>query len=171
MQAYLSRNAMQPNSPEGNAVTTITIQEMATRVGAEQISDWVEVSQDMIDKFADATGDHQFIHINPAMAAMTPFGGTIAHGFLTLSLMPLLSSKIADAPKIEGVKMGVNYGGNKVRFIQPVRSGKRVRGRFKLMELIEKRPGQWQQTNEFTVEIEGEEKPAMIAEWMSQIFV
>ena len=171
MQAYLSRNAMQPNSPEGNAVTTITIQEMATRVGAEQISDWVEVSQDMIDKFADATGDHQFIHINPAMAAMTPFGGTIAHGFLTLSLMPLLSSKIADAPKIEGVKMGVNYGGNKVRFIQPVRSAKRVRGRFKPMETIEKRPGQWQHTHESTVEIEGEEKPAMIAEWMSQIFV
>lgn len=171
MQAYLSRNAMQPNSPEGNAVTTITIQEMATRVGTEQISDWVDVSQDMIDKFADATGDHQFIHVNPQMAAMTPFGGTIAHGFLTLSLMPLLSSKIADAPKIEGVKMGVNYGGNKVRFIQPVRSGKRVRGRFKLMELIEKRPGQWQQTNEFTVEIEGEEKPAMIAEWITQIFV
>ncbi|OYW35359.1 MAG: nodulation protein NodN, partial [Brevundimonas sp. 12-68-7] len=83
------------------------------------VSDWVEVSQEMINKFADATGDHQFIHINPEMAAMTPFGGTIAHGFLTLSLMPLLSSKIVDAPKIEGVKMGVNYGGNKVRFLQP----------------------------------------------------
>jgi len=152
-------------------VTTITIQEMASRVGSEQVSDWVEVSQEMIDKFADATGDHQFIHVNPQMAAMTPFGGTIAHGFLTLSLMPLLSSKIADAPKIEGVKMGVNYGGNKVRFIQPVRSGKRVRGRFKLMELVEKRPGQWQQSNELTVEIEGEEKPAMIAEWITQIFV
>ncbi|WP_374134885.1 MaoC family dehydratase [Sphingomonas sp.] len=144
---------------------------MASRVGSEQVSDWVEVSQEMIDKFADATGDHQFIHVNPQMAAMTPFGGTIAHGFLTLSLMPLLSSKIADAPKIEGVKMGVNYGGNKVRFIQPVRSGKRVRGRFKLMELVEKRPGQWQQSNELTVEIEGEEKPAMIAEWITQIFV
>ncbi|MBA4771632.1 MAG: MaoC family dehydratase [Sphingomonas sp.] len=152
-------------------MTTITIQEMASRVGSEQVSDWVEVSQEMIDKFADATGDHQFIHVNPQMAAMTPFGGTIAHGFLTLSLMPLLSSKIADAPKIEGVKMGVNYGGNKVRFIQPVRSGKRVRGRFKLMELVEKRPGQWQQSNELTVEIEGEEKPAMIAEWITQIFV
>ncbi|PZP13231.1 MAG: nodulation protein NodN [Sphingomonas hengshuiensis] len=162
---------MQPNRREGNAVTTITIQEMASRVGSEQVSDWVEVSQEMIDKFADATGDHQFIHVNPQMAAMTPFGGTIAHGFLTLSLMPLLSSKIADAPKIEGVKMGVNYGGNKVRFIQPVRSGKRVRGRFKLMELVEKRPGQWQQSNELTVEIEGEEKPAMIAEWITQIFV
>ncbi|OYY72511.1 MaoC family dehydratase [Sphingomonas sp. 28-63-12] len=144
---------------------------MAMRVGTEQVSDWVVVSQEMIDKFADATGDHQFIHVNPAMAAMTPFGGTIAHGFLTLSLMPLLSSKIADAPKIEGVKMGVNYGGNKVRFLTPVRSGKRVRGRFKLMELIEKRPGQWQQTNEFAVEIEGEDKPAMIAEWITQIFV
>jgi acyl dehydratase len=153
-------------------VTTITIQEMAaTRIGTETVSDWVEVSQTMIDKFADATGDHQFIHINPEMAKMTPFGGTIAHGFLTLSLMPLLASKVADAPTVEGVKMGVNYGGNKVRFLQPIRSGKRVRGRFKLIELIEKRPGQWQQTNEFTVEIEGEDKPAMIAEWITQIFV
>ncbi|HEX7851288.1 MAG TPA: MaoC family dehydratase [Sphingomonas sp.] len=150
---------------------TISINELAKQIGTERVSDWVEVSQEMIDKFADATGDHQFIHVNPQMAAMTPFGGTIAHGFLTLSLMPLLSSKVADQPKIEGVKMGVNYGGNKVRFITPVRSGKRVRGRFKLIELIEKRPGQWQQTNEFTVEIEGEDKPALIAEWISQIFV
>ena len=112
---------------------TISINELATQIGQERVSDWVEVSQEMIDKFADATGDHQFIHVNPQMAAMTPFGGTIAHGFLTLSLMPLLSSKVPDQPKIEGVKMGVNYGGNKVRFITPVRSGKRVRGRFKLM--------------------------------------
>ena len=150
---------------------TITIQQLAEQIGTERVSDWVEVSQEMIDKFADATGDHQFIHVNPQMAAMTPFGGTIAHGFLTLSLMPLLSSKVADQPKIEGVKMGVNYGGNKVRFITPVRSGKRVRGRFKLMELVEKRPGQWQQTNEFTVEIEGADKPALIAEWISLIYV
>ena len=149
---------------------SMTIQEYATRTGEERVSDWVEVSQDMIDKFADATGDHQFIHVDPAKAAMTPFGGTIAHGFLTLSLMPLLSSK-TEMPQIDGVKMGVNYGGNKVRFLTPVRSGSRVRGRFKLLELVEKRPGQWQQTNEFTVEIEGQEKPAMIAEWMSQIFV
>ena len=151
-------------------MSTITIQERAEQVGSEAVSDWVEVSQEMIDKFADATGDHQFIHVNPQMAAMTPFGGTIAHGFLTLSLMPMLSAK-TEQPQIEGVKMGVNYGGNKVRFLQPVRSGKRVRGRFKLLELTEKRPGQWQQTNEFTVEIEGEDKPAMIAEWISQIFV
>ncbi|RHW17863.1 MaoC family dehydratase [Sphingomonas gilva] len=143
---------------------------MPGRVGQEAVSDWVEVSQEMIDKFADATGDHQFIHVNPQMAAMTPFGGTIAHGFLTLSLMPLLASK-TEQPKIDGVRMGVNYGGNKVRFLTPVRSGKRVRGRFKLLSFEEKRPGQWQQTNEFTVEIEGEDKPAMIAEWISQIFV
>ena len=152
-------------------MATISVQDMAGRIGTEQVSDWVEVSQAMIDTFADATGDHQFIHVNPAAAAMTPFGGTIAHGFLTLSLMPLLASKIADAVTIEGVKMGVNYGGNKVRFLQPVRSGRRVRGRFKLLGFDEKRPGQWQQVNEFTVEIEGESKPAMIAEWISQIFV
>ena len=152
-------------------MTTITVDEMKQRIGQETVSDWVEVTQEMIDKFADATGDHQFIHVNPEAAKMTPFGGTIAHGFLTLSLMPLLSSKVADAPRLEGVKMGVNYGGNKVRFLTPVRSGSRVRGRFKLIEFAEKRPGQYQQTNEFTVEIEGADKPAMIAEWISQIFV
>ncbi|HEY0621488.1 MaoC family dehydratase [Sphingomonas sp.] len=149
---------------------TVTIQQLAARTGEERASGWVEVTQAMIDKFAEATGDHQFIHVDPAKAAMTPFGGTIAHGFLTLSLMPLLNS-LTPQPRIEGVKMGVNYGGNKVRFLTPVRSGKRVRGRFKTLELAEKRPGQWQQTVEFTVEIEGEEKPAMIAEWISQIFV
>jgi acyl dehydratase len=144
---------------------------MAQRIGTETVSDWVEVTQAMIDTFADATGDHQFIHVDPERARLTPFGGTIAHGFLTLSLMPLLASKVPDAPRVEGVKMGINYGGNRVRFLQPVRSGKRVRGRFKLLSFEEKRPGQWQQTTEFTVEIEGEAKPAMIAEWISQIFV
>ncbi|RJF90688.1 MaoC family dehydratase [Sphingomonas cavernae] len=133
-------------------------------------SEWVTVDQAMIDKFADATGDHQFIHIDPDKAKLTPFGGTIAHGFLTLSLFPLLFEK-SDAPRAEGVKMGVNYGGNKVRFLAPVRSGKRVRGHFKLLDIEEKRPGQFQQTVEFTVEIEGEDKPALIAEWISQFFV
>ncbi|WP_319937545.1 MaoC family dehydratase [Sphingomonas cannabina] len=151
-------------------MSTITVQERAQQIGHEVVSDWIEVSQEMIDKFADATGDHQFIHVNPEMAKLTPFGGTIAHGFLTLSLMPLLASK-AEQPEIEGIRMAVNYGGNKVRFLTPVRSGKRVRGRFKLLEFSEKRPGQWQQVNEFTVEIEGEDKPAMVAEWISQIFV
>ena len=150
---------------------SIPVHEFSKRVGSEiGVSDWVTVTQDMINKFADATGDHQFIHVDPERARLTPFGGTIAHGFLTLSLMPQLSQKM-QGPQIEGIKMGVNYGGNKTRFLAPVRSGKRVRGRFKLLELEEKRPGQWQQTMEVTVEIEGEDKPAVIAEWISQFFI
>ncbi len=149
----------------------ITPQELVAKTG-EVIgtSEWITLDQETINKFADATGDHQFIHINEEAAKMTPFGGTIAHGFLTLSLMPVMSAK-SDMPKLEGVKMGVNYGGNKTRFLSPVRSGKRVRGHFKLLEMIEKRPGQWQQTMELTVEIEGEEKPALMAEWITMLFV
>ena len=133
-------------------------------------SQWVEVTQARINQFAEATGDFQFIHIDEEKAKLTPFGGTIAHGFLTLSLIPLLTQE-SDCPRPEGVKMGVNYGGNKTRFLAPVRSGKRVRGVFKLLELDEKRPGQWQQTMEITVEIEGEPKPALICEWITQFFV
>lgn len=170
--AYLSRaGADSAENGERNDVTAIDVHEMAARTGTETVSDWVEVTQTMIDQFAEATGDHQFIHVNPQMAAMTPFGGTIAHGFLVLSLMTLLYSKVPDAPEIAGLKMAINYGGNKVRFLQPVRSGKRVRGRFKQLELVEKKPGQWQHTIEYTVEIEGETKPAMVAEWISQLFV
>ncbi|MCW3849003.1 MaoC family dehydratase [Sphingomonas sp. LB-2] len=149
---------------------TISVEQMAASIGTERVSDWVEVSQAMIDKFADATGDHQFIHVNPEMAALTPFGGTIAHGFLSLSLMPMLAAK-TDTPRIAGVKMGVNYGGNKVRFLTPVRSGKRVRGRFKLLSFTERKPGVWEQINEYTLEIEGETKPALIAEWISLIYI
>lgn len=146
-------------------------QELSTKVG-ETIgtSEWVEVTQEKINQFADATGDHQFIHVNEEAAKMTPFGGTIAHGFLTLSLIPMLRAK-SDCPRPDGVKMGVNYGGNKTRFISPVRAGKRVRSHTKLLELVEKRPGQWQQTNEVTIEIEGEEKPALICEWITMLFV
>lgn len=148
----------------------LTPAQMQARVGTESISDWVEVSQAMIDQFAEATGDHQFIHVDPVAAARTPFGGTIAHGFLTLSLMPLLASKVPDQPRLADARMGVNYGGNKVRFLTPVRSGSRVRGRFRLVEFAQKRPGQYQQTTEFTVEIEGQGKPALIAEWIAQTF-
>lgn len=151
-------------------MNTITVQQMAENIGTERVSDWVEVTQAMIDKFAEATGDYQFIHVNPEMAAKTPFGGTIAHGFLTLSLMPMLAAK-SGAPRIEGMKMGVNYGGNKTRFITPVRSGKRVRGRFKLVKFTERHPGVWEQVQEYTLEIEDEEKPALIAEWIALIYV
>ncbi len=167
------RHAARPASvpEERKSVSTVTSQELQARIGEEiGVSDWVEVTQAMIDKFAEATGDYQFIHVDPDKAKLTPFGGTIAHGFLTLSLMPMLMQK-ADSPRIDGVKMGVNYGSNKTRFLAPVRSGKRVRGRFKLLELDEKRPGQWQQTTEVVVEIEGEDKPALITEWIGQFFV
>ena len=100
---------------------------------------------------------------------MTPFGGTIAHGFLTLSMIPYLTAN-SDVPRVDGIKMAVNYGGNKTRFINPVRSGKRIRGHWKLLEMTEKRPGQWQQTVEITIEIEGEDKPALICEWMTMYF-
>ncbi len=149
----------------------MTADEMKAAIGQETVSEWITVSQEMIDKFADATGDHQFIHIDQEKAKLTPFGTTIAHGFLTLSLLPQMAMKNADAPRLDGVKMGVNYGGNKVRFLAPVPSGSRVRGRSKITEFEEKRPGQYQYTTETTVEIEGSEKPAMIAEWITQVFV
>jgi acyl dehydratase len=133
-------------------------------------SPWMLIDQAMVNLFADATGDHQFIHIDEEKAKLTPFGQTIAHGFLSLSLMPKLSAE-ADLPRLDGVKMGVNYGGNKTRFLAPVKVGKRVRGHFKMLSLEEKRPGQWQQEMEYSLEIEGEDKPALIAEWITQFFV
>ena len=151
-------------------MSAITIQELAERIGEEHVSDWLEISQEMITAFADATDDHQFIHVNPQMAAMTPFGGTIAHGFLTLSLFTRLY-QASGTPSIQGLKMGLNYGGNKVRFLTPVRSGKRVRGRFKTTSLTERRPGQWEQVIEYTLEIEGEAKPGLVAEWLVLLFV
>ena len=149
----------------------MTPQELQAKVGQNiGVSDWFEVSQERINKFAEATGDFQFIHIDEEKAKLTPFGGTIAHGFLTLSLIPVLSATTEGA-RVSNVKMGVNYGGNKTRFISPVRAGKRVRAHVKLLELVEKRPGQWQQTNEITIEIEGEDKPALICEWITLFYV
>lgn len=147
-----------------------SIEDIQSKVGSEVgVSDWILVDQARIDAFADVTEDPQFIHIDPEAAAKTPFGGTIAHGFLTLSL---LSRMAADAMlRPEGVKMGVNYGFDRVRFMAPVRSGKRVRGRFTLARFEEKKPGQWQFVHNLTVEIEGEGKPALVAEWIGLIFV
>ena len=146
-----------------------SLEEIKASIGTEiGVSDWILVDQARIDAFADVTEDPQFIHIDPEAAARTPFGGTIAHGFLTLSL---LSRMAADAMlRPENVRMGVNYGFEKVRFIAPVRSGKRVRGRFTLVSFEEKRPGQWQFVHNVAVEIEGEDKPALIADWIGLIF-
>ena len=144
------------------------LQDLQAKVGeAIGTSEWILVDQDRIDRFADTTEDHQFIHVNPDMAKMTPFGGTIAHGFLTVSLLaPMMATAIEPIQ----VKMSINYGFDKLRFLTPVKSGRRIRGHFKLLELAEKKPGQWQQKVEVTVEIEGEDKPAMIAEWLFQHF-
>lgn len=130
-------------------------------------SDWILVDQSRIDAFAETTEDHQFIHVNPEMAKATPLGGTIAHGFLTVSLLVPMMESACD--KLS-VAMSINYGFDKLRFITPVKSGKRIRGHFKLLEMAEKRPGQWQQKVEVTVEIEGETKPALLAEWIFQHF-
>ena len=147
-----------------------SIEEIQSRIGEEVgVSDWILIDQARIDAFADVTEDHQFIHIDPKAAAQTPFGGTIAHGFLSLSLLSRMVADVMLRP--EGLKMGVNYGFEKVRFLAPVRSGKRVRGRFLLQRFEEKRPGQYQFVHEVTVEIEGEDKPALIAEWIGMIFV
>jgi acyl dehydratase len=132
------------------------------------VSGWVLVDQGRIDRFAEVTGDHQFIHVDPAAAARTPFGGTIAHGLLTLSLLPALAYEVLPAPAEQ--KMAANYGYNKIRFVAPVRSGKRVRARFTLLSFEEVKPGRWQQTTAVTVEIEGEDKPALTAEWIGQSF-
>jgi acyl dehydratase len=143
----------------------ITGAELAARAGEEVgVSAWIEIDQKRINAFADATDDWQFIHVDPEAAAKTPFGGTIAHGFLTLSLLSRMSYEAA--PILDGVVMGVNYGFDKVRFLQPVRAGKRVRGKFKLMDATEKDAGRWLIRYEVTVEIEGETKPALIAEWL-----
>ena len=144
------------------------IADMKAKVG-EQVgtSDWFLLDQARIDRFAETTEDRQFIHVDPQAAKATPFGGTIAHGFLTLSMLAAMMDGALEKP---AVQMSVNYGFNKVRFLSPVKSGKRVRGHFKLLELDEKRPGQWQQTVEITVEIEGENKPALLAEWIFMHF-
>lgn len=128
-------------------------------------SDYFEVDQERIDGFADATEDHQFIHVDPERAAKTPFGGTVAHGFLTLSLLPHLVDRITVVP--EGLVMAVNYGLDKVRFIEPVRSGSRVRARCEILDVIEKKPGQILVTARVTVAIAGRDKPALVAEMLS----
>ena len=148
----------------------VPIAELARRTGEEiGVSDWMLVDQARIDVFADVTEDRQWIHIDPVAAVDSPFGGTIAHGFLSLSLLAPLSYRAL--PPVEGLQTGVNYGFNNVRFLAPVRSGKRVRGRFLLKELVERTPGRWQMTVDATVEIEGETKPALVAEWMFLYFI
>ena len=142
---------------------------MKAEIGKDaKIGEWFEVTQERINDFADATLDHQFIHVDPERAAQTPFGGPIAHGFLTLSLLVHLSTTIPnDLPKLEGLLMGVNYGLNKVRFINPVPAGARIRATAEVSDVTLK-GNAVDQIRTMTVEIEGQDKPALIAEWIGR---
>lgn len=152
------------------AADALTFSDFAERVGTELgQSDWVLIDQGRIAAFAEVTGDHQFIHIDPERAAATPLGGTIAHGFLILSLAPMLA--IGVVPEVRDVMMQINYGLEALRFVSPVRAGKRVRGRFKLKAVEARKPGQYRVEVGFEVEIEGEAKPALTADLISLIFV
>ena len=147
-----------------------TPETLRRKIGQEiGVSEWLPIDQSMIDRFADLTQDHQFIHVDPVAAVRTPFGGTIAHGFLVLAML----SKLCEGAnvKLEGAVMGMNYGFDKVRMTSPVRSGKRIRGRFVLKDFAERAPGQWLVTLAVTVEIEGESKPAIVADWLSLQFI
>ncbi|CCD92997.1 nodN-like protein [Bradyrhizobium sp. ORS 375] len=132
------------------------------------VSSWHVLDQKRIDTYADVIEDHQFIHVDPEAAKATPFGTTIAHGFLTMSLLSVMSYEVM--PAIEGTAMGVNYGFDKLRFISPVKSGKRVRGRFVLSEATLRKPKELQSRTNVTVEIEGEDKPALVADWIGLIY-
>ena len=146
------------------------LDEIRVRVGHEVgVSGWITVDQERIDAFAEATEDRQFIHVDTAAAATTPFGSTIAHGLLSLSLLSRMAAEAILLP--EGLKMVVNYGFDRVRFLAPVRSGKRLRGRFVLDSVEDKAPGQILVRHTVTVEIEGEEKPALTAQWLGLLFV
>lgn len=146
-------------------MTELTFKEYVAKIGKEVgVSRWFDITQERINEFADVTEDWQFIHIDPEKAAKTPFGGTVAHGFLTLSM---LAAMTYDAlPAVKGRVMGVNYGFDKIRFISPVRSGSRVRARFKLLDVTLRNPKEYLSRSEVAVEIEGIDKPALIAEWL-----
>jgi acyl dehydratase len=147
----------------------VPIEKLKEMVGKELgVSKWVEVKQDRINAFADCTDDHQWIHVNEEMAKAGPFGTTIAHGYLTLSLLPSLTTEGVVVP--EGIKMAINYGLNKVRFLTPVKVGSKVRNRAVLKDVTDKGGGRILIATENTIEIEGEEKPGVVAESLAMFF-
>ena len=149
-----------------STMKAIPVSELTSLIGKDMgHSDWLQIDQERVNQFAECTGDHQFIHIDEEKAKQTPFGGTIAHGFLSLSLLPALSAGLM--PRPEGLKMAVNYGMDSLRFIQPVRVGSRVRLGLTLIDAHEKNPGQWLLKARAVMEIEGSEKPAYIAETLA----
>jgi acyl dehydratase len=155
---------------KGIIMSTVNKKNVQQQVGVQLApTPWHTVTQEQINQFADCTLDHQFIHISPEAAAKTPFGGTIAHGFLTLSMLSHFSENFGFV--IEGAYMGVNYGFDSVRFIAPVKVGKHIRAHAKILEVVEKKPGQFMSKTEVVIEIEGEEKPALKAIWIGMQMV
>jgi acyl dehydratase len=147
-----------------------SLDDIRGRVGTEVgVSGWLTIDQARIDAFAEATEDRQFIHVDPEAAANTPFGATVAHGFLSLSMLSRMAVEAMLIP--DNVKMAVNYGFDRVRFIAPVKSGQRIRGHFVLDSIDEKAPGQLLLRHTVTVEIEGVDKPALTAQWLGLLFV
>lgn len=142
---------------------------LENEVGKTYVSDWMSVDQKMIDSFADVTHDWNFIHTDPEKAAQTPYGGTIAHGFLLLSLLAPLRGA-SSRPAVPGLRMGVNYGLEKVRFVSAVRSGSRIRGVFTIVSMTEKSAGQFLEDMDVLVEIEGKDRPAVAARWLTMYF-
>jgi acyl dehydratase len=152
--------------------TITTVEQLKGLIGQEtRVGDWHLVTQEEINQFADATGDHQWIHVDPERARSGPFGGTIAHGFWTLSAAPFIMRSGQGVQIHLPSRMGINYGLNRVRFINPVRVGKRIRARAKLVSVDEVQPNVIQQISEITVEIEGETKPAMVAESVTRAYL
>ncbi|MCL5041743.1 MAG: MaoC family dehydratase [Gammaproteobacteria bacterium] len=151
-------------------MSAVPVSELTSYIGKDLgHSEWMTIDQERVNQFAECTGDHQFIHLDEEKAKQTPFGGTIAHGFLSLSLLPVLSAGLLIRP--EGLKMAVNYGMDSLRFIQPVRVGSRVRLQATVIDVTEKKPGQWLIKSRSTMEIEGQDKPAFIAEGLTLYFV
>ena len=147
-----------------------SLEDIRAKIGTEVgVSSWLTIDQARIDAFAAATEDRQFIHVDPEAAAQTPFGGTIAHGFLSLAMLSRMAAEAMLVP--DSIKMAVNYGLDRVRFIAPVQSGKRIRGRFVLDAIEDKAPGQLLLRHTVTVEIEGVDKPALTAQWLGLLFV
>ena len=149
---------------------TLSVDQLNDYIGEEVgISEWLLVDQERINQFAEATGDHQYIHVDSERAAQTPFGSTIAHGFLTMSLMVLMGYE--GSTKLKNSVMGINYGFDKLRFINPVKVNSKIRGRFRLISAEEKNTNQWLLKHNITVEIVGEEKPALVADWLGMTVV
>jgi acyl dehydratase len=151
---------------EVSPARSVTLDELVALAGSEAgVSRWFAIDQKRIDAFAEITEDRQFIHVDPEVARATPFGGTIAHGFLTLSM---LSALAMDAlPQVEGRALGVNYGFDKLRFVSPVPAGGRIRGRFRIDRVTPRSPTEFMVRYAATVEIEGAVKPAIVAEWLT----